>query len=556
MTTRVAACIAGYIVPLVGLVLSVTACATPGDSPTLETVEAPPDLAQLDLAVREQFVPLWRDVESSTSTGDASTSAEAWGALGRWFDVYDYADSAARCYRNALRLDPREPRWPYHLGVLEAVAGEHEAARDHLAAAASLAPDEPAPRARLGDLALERQDLDRAAELYESVLAQDPDHPGALLGEGRLALLRGDAEAALEPLERLVRRQPEASQARYSLSLAWRQLGDDEKADAHLAEVPADNLDQIALDLGSPWDLELARFDRGARTLTRRGIRAFRRGDHGQAARLLGAAVAADPEGVEKRINYALALRRTGHVHDAREQLETALGLAEPRSELEARSHVELGRLLAAIGRPAVAVDHLEAALAIDPDSLTARLELGRLHQVLGRPEAALGHYAAARDGDRPVPDTCFWHAAMLMVLDRHDEARQALEADVERLGDDRPVRLLFARLLSAAPEPPPSDIDRARRLLAAVAEGDTPPDVLYAETAAMVAAASGDFAAAVAWQRAAIDALDDLRRRAAHVARRRLVLYEEAEPCTTPWEAAEAIITLPVSPPAAEDRS
>lgn len=534
------------------------ACARPpATDPELESV-APPDLSQVDNAVREQFDALWRDLESA-ETGAPARRADAWGALGRWFDVYHYADSAGRCYRNAQRLDPDEPRWPYHLGVLAATAGDLDAAHDHLTKAAELAPEETAPRVRLGDLALDRQQLDLAAELYESVLAGHPDSPGALLGVGRLALLRGEARAALEPLERLVELQPDAAAVRYSLGLARRHLGDDEAADAFLATVPADNLDQIPLVLDAPWDRELQRVDQGARMLTRRGVRAFRRGDPGHAAELLGAAVSADPEGPEKRVNYALALRATGRAGAALEQLETALQLAEPGSEQAARVHLELGRLLAAVARPADAEGHLGTVLEIDPESLAAHLELGRLHHRRGRPERALVHYAAARDGDRPVPETCFWHAAVLTILGRHAEARAALEADLQRLGDDRELSLLLARLVSAAPDPASRDVDRARRLLeAADATPDdaSGPDVLYAETAAMVAAADGRFAEAITWQNAAIEVLEGLpRARADHAARRRAALYRNGRRCTTPWEANEALVSLPVSRPTSENR-
>lgn len=530
----------------VAVVLVVISSCARAPTLELEKVEEPPDLEQLDAAVREQLVELWRDLHEA-SRKEAELGA-VWGALGQWFDVYGYATSAARCYRNAHRLDPEEPRWPYYLGRLGEDRGELEAARGDYTKATELAPEELAPRVRLGDLALQRQDLASAEARYREVLEAVPDNPGALLGKGRLALLRGDAAAALEPLESLARMQPEAVQVHYSLGLAWRQLGDEEQAAEHLQRVPEENLDQVSLDLGFSWDRELQRLNRGARSLTRRGIRAFRRGEHARAAVLLGQAVAADPDGPEKRINYALALSELGHWTAAEEQLSEALRRAEDRSELAAKAHLELGRLLAARRRQQAAVPHLEAALTIDPQSLPAHLELGRLRHHQGRLEEALAHYAAVRTTDRPLAGTRFWHAALLILLDRRQQAVAALEEDLGELGDERQLRLLLARLLSAAPEDELRDIACARRFLA---EPTVPSDVLFAETAAMVAAAEGRFAAAVAWQRAAVAALDDQRpRTAAQTARRRLVLYERGEPCRNPWESRETPILVPVVAP------
>jgi len=535
---------------LTAALVVLAACAAPEPAPD-EIVEVgkPPELERLDATVREQFEALWRNLHRRVpGAGEAPDPGAAWGALGQWFDVYGYPDSAGRCYRNARRLKPAEPRWPYYLGLLAEGAGDLDAAEAYFSAAAGLAPDVVAPRIRLGDLALRRQEPDRAEVFYREVLAGHPESPGALLGKGRLALLRGDPAAALEPLETLSALQPEAVEVRYSLGLAWRRLGDEERSADHLRRVPEDNVDQLSLVLDDPWERELRSLDRGARNLTRRGVRAFRRGEHERAAVLLGLAVGADPDGPETRINYALALRETGRWAAAQEQLGEALRQSGEGSEMAAKAHLQLGRLLAARGRPAAAVAHLEAALAIDPRSVVAHLELGRLHHNQGRLEAALAHYAAVRTVDRPLAATRFWHAALLILLDRRQAALESLAEDLRELGDERRLRLLMARLLAAAPEATFRDVARARELLAVQA---APPDVLFAETAAMVAAEDGRFAAAVAWQRAAVDALAGVRpRTAAHTARRRLVLYERGEPCRDPWEARETPILVRVTQP------
>lgn len=515
----------------------------------LAPIEKPADLARLDAAVQRQFAQLWQEYEAAQAGGNMQDKAKAVGKLGQLFDVYGYAESAWRAYGNAALLDPREPRWPYYLGRLKEEAGELEEAEADYGRAAMLsqAGDQTA-RLRLADLALRQQNLDLAGNLYAEISAAEPANPGALLGKGRLALLRGDAAAAIEPLERLLRLQPEAMQVHYSLGLAYRQLGQEKRAAEELAKVPAENLDQIALELGAPWDIELQALDQGARTLTQRGVRAFRRGDNTRAAIFLGRAVEAEPKGPEKRINYALVLFELGYAKAATQQLAMALELAGPGSEMAAKAHLELGRMLAAWGRPAAALPHLEAALAIDPQSMPAHIELGRLLHNQGKLAEALPHYAAVRVGTKPLAASRFWHAALLIQLGRNAEAKKALEEDLAALGDNLQIRLVLARLLATTTDEGLRDVARARALLASQ---PTTPDVFFAETAAMVAAAEGRFPRAIAWQEAAVAALAEVKpRQAVHIARRRLVLYQRGEPCRTPWEGTETPLLKPVQPP------
>lgn len=514
----------------------------------LETVDRPPDFAQLDKAVRDQFDDLWQRLEKAEAGSNPSVSGAAWGAVGQWFDIYGYGDSAERCYRRARSLVPDDPHWPYYLGRLAETAGDFSAAQACFVAAGELAPTEAAPRVRLADILLQLQELDRAEALYDEVLETAPDNPGALFGSARVAQMRGHPEAALDPLLKLVERQPEAVQVRYALAVVWRDLGNDDRAAQELEKVPDDNLDQISLSRDDPWDDELQRLNQGARSFTRRGVRAFRRGDRERAVKLLGQAVIADPSGPEKRINYALALREAGRWGDAAEQLEEALSRSDEGSDFATKAHLEYGRLLAVRGRPVDAAAHLEQALAIDPRSVPAHVELGRLDHRFGRLEAACDHYASARAVDPTNPTIGFWHAALLSILNRRDEAVEAVEEDLRRVGDDRLLDLLLARLLVTDEKPHGGDIDSARQILE---EFGGTPDAMYAETAAMVAAAAGDFGLAQAWQRAVIDVLADARpRTSVQTARRRLVLYERREPCRTPWESREAVMLVAVTAP------
>lgn len=523
-------------------------------SPPLEVVEPPPDLEQLDDTVRRQFTEIWDDVSASfagvpqTRAGQHALSA-AYGRLGLWFDTYRYADSAARCYRNAGALDPTEPRWPYHLGGIAEHEGELDAAVVSYTRASTLDPENAAPRERLGDIALRRQDLDAAETIYRGVLALNPESPASLLGLANVALARGQSARAVAPLEKLLAAQPEASQALYALGTAMRQLGDDAKADALLARVPAENAHQTPVARDAPWDEELAQMNQGARGYTQRGIAAARRGHKHRAAIWFGRAVTADADGPEKRINYALSLARIGWRDAAREEFLAALQFTEPNSELAARAHIELGKLLT-VERPREALAHLETAVAIAPREIAAHVELARLYQYTGRLNDAVEQYARARDDEAAHPEVRFWYAATLALSGETARAIDATAEDLRKLGAAPRIAMLRARLLATDERYSVHSAVEMKQLLAQASLSTT--DVFDAQTHAMVAAAERNFTAAVRWQTAAIAALDasEMRpaRSVASIARRRLVLYQRHEPCHTPWEATELLVPVAVT--------
>ncbi|MBZ0111198.1 MAG: tetratricopeptide repeat protein [Thermoanaerobaculia bacterium] len=520
----------------------------------LEAVTPPSDLTQLDQAVQVQFADLQAALEAVPEAPSVA-SGSAWGALGQWFHAYGYSDSAGSCYRNALLLDSSEPKWSYYAGILEQESGRWETARGYYRAAAELAPTELGPQVRLAELELQLGEADEAETLFRAIVARDPDETLSLLGLARVAMTRQDYFTALTHLQHLVELQPDAAEARYALAVTLRQLQREEEALAELALVPADNLDQVRLAPQGPWDSELVRVDRGSRALTRRGVRAFRARDFGRAVELLGRAVGSDPSGADERINYALALSEVGRLPAAEEQLRLGLEFSQPGSELMGKSHLELGRLAVKQHEAEAARAHFDAALNLDSTSVAAHTELGRLNHRQGRLEDALSHYESVCAGARPFPEVCFWRGALLSVLGRGDEALMALEEDSQRFGDNPRLETLLARLLVTQPSASSRDFARARSLVApAIAGTPGAPDVVVAQTLAMIAAAERDFGRAIAWQGSVVQALGDEHRRDLQIARRRLVLYRQGNPCGSPWERLEGLIEVRVEPP--EDAS
>ncbi len=520
------------------LLMAFLAFAVCDRGPSLEKVAPPGDGEQLDPLVKSQFETYWGALD-----GLASRDGAAWGRLGQWFHAYKYPTSAASCYRNASMLEPREARWRYLLGKLSLEDGDLDAAAAHFEAACARDPRAAAPRVELGDLASDLGDLDAAESHYRWVLDRDPEDPAALFGMARVCIARGEPQAALDLLRTVERLQPEATQVLYNLGMVLTRMGNSELGRQYLDRVPMQNLQHVALRRNDPWMREVLKINQGGKELNRRGVHAFRRGDYAGAAVLTGQAVIANPENLELRINYAVTLKKLGRPLAALEQLEWVLAL-EPENE---RAHLVLGVLYLEEGRLAAAERHLQKALDLDPRSSEANLQYGKLRQFQGRMAEAADQYALVRKLDPAHSGARFWHAALLIALDKVPRARAVLEDDLKMLPDDRMLRFLRIRLCAVAPRNS-GDRSEAENWLS----GDSGArDVFYAETAAMVAAAGGEFERASAWQREAVETLvENGFRKPAGVARRRLVLYQAGKPCGRAWERFETLIETPVSGP------
>lgn len=544
-TPTVASQLVRFLMCWAAVLLIATACAPTEHS--LESVSPPADLPRLDLGVRQQFAQIWSDGTDNLS-GPEPLDRRNWGALGQWFHVYRYHDSAARCYRNAIKTDGTDPRWPYFLGVLTAESSSTDLARTYFDSALALAPDALHVKVRLADLALGEGDLQQAEQRYLEVVTARPSDPGARFGLAQIALQRRDAKGALALLEPLASEQPEASELSYALGTAWRLIGDSTRAAKALAQIPKSNVNQIALRREDPWIAELTRTDQGSRLVTRKGIQAANRGQTARSAVLFGAAIRLDPEGSEERINYALALSQLKRHRDALEQIAEALRLATPGSDVHVRARLEQGRLLAQAGRKEAAETALRGLLVDHPGEQRARVELSRLLHSRGELGLALEQYEALRKSGMASGELAFWHAAALLGLRQLDKAKSQLEADLTQHPDAKDLRLLWIRTLassaSSAPKPAIDGLRWLDRL-------DSPMTVLRAETAAMLHASLGQYDKALAWEQAVVDALKSAGlTKPLQIARRRATLYREHKPAATVWEAAERPLDAVVTPP------
>lgn len=530
---------------LMVVALLIVACSEPAGKQGPVPV-APPGYEQLEPGVRSQFEGLKSDWTRAAMSEERSEHAlgAAWGALGQWHHVYRFQASAIKAYGQAARLDADEPRWPYFLGILLMEEGRLDQAESAFRSSMARADDQPAPSVALAGLLLQTQRIEEAIGLYRQILSADPGHLPSRVALARFALQEADPERVVERLQPIAEDAgPYQRDVDYLLGQAYRRLGRSELARVHLERFQSSSRRPGATVRDNPWMRELGALDISANNLSRLGQAAYRQGRFVEAARHSGRAVRYNPDDPEILTNYASALMALRRFADAREQVERALALDDGLG----RAHMIHGKLLLEFDERRAAEDALARAIRIDPDLKDARRVLGRLLHRRGEIGLAIEQYAELRARSRSLDQARFWHAALLFVDGRTEEALGALEDDLAIHPDHRELALLQARLSMADP-------DRARAIVSGVSTDDGAMSLFELETRAMVAAAQGHFAEAVGLQERAVEAAEGatsrmMRRISGDIARRRLALYREGRPCLAPWESREVLVVEETSP-------
>ena len=518
---------------------------------------------ELDPPVRHQYDRVREAVDrlSKDPSTDRARLGRAFGELGMWYHGYGYPETAAICYRNAELLERGERRWPYYLGLL-LLAGKPAEAAAAFERARALSPEDVPTLLHLGEAALALGRLPEAESHFRAVLTRDAAHPAAAAGLGAIAIARKDDKEAVRLLEPVLARQPEATKVHQWLGLAYRRLGDMKRAEEHLAAVPADPLAQVQVRWLDPLLVDLQRTLDGAKIHRRRAQAAARSGDHDLAIREHRLAVASNPSDMTMKLGLGRALVAAKRGPEAVETITEVVKQAPD----DPRAHLWLGRALLLTKDRAEAETHLRRSLELDANQPEAWTILGSLLASSERLEEALDAYDKALSVKPDIESTRARRDLLLLKLERYDRALRELEADLSLDPDSDAISMLLARLLASSPLAEQRNPQRAfdlalaaRKKTAEQTDADVLGDIIAAsvsvqeaETLAMAYAAKQDFARAVAWQRAALAAIE--RRhpgKAARWAERRLALYEAGKPCRQPLEKSEVLLhRVFVSPP------
>jgi tetratricopeptide (TPR) repeat protein len=514
-----------------------------------------PDLSRVDAGVQAQIRGRYETLKRAL--GERAEAAElgaAFGQYGMVLQAAEFYDAAEPCYLNARKLAPDEIRWPYYLASLYKSRGETDKAEAALKRALEIRPDDLATLIWLGRLHLDQGRPEDAEPLFAKAFAIAPRTVAVLAGLGRVAVAKRDYARAVKYLEDALAIDPEAESLHAPLAIAYRGLGQPDKAQPHLRQwrnrdifVPDPLQQDLDLLLESPLSYEL------------RGIREFEVRDWTSAAAFFrkGIALARDNTPLSRSLHHKLgtALYLSGDLAGAREQFEDVVRHAPPGGvdESSAKAHYSLGVMLASAGEIQPAVQHLEAAVEFQPNYVEAHVALADVLRRNGRGEASLAQYRDAIAINPRQNVARLGYAMALVQLRRYREARDWLDESSQLYAERTDLKIALARLLATSPDEHVRDGARALTMAQQMFDAGEKSTSL-GETMAMALAEQGRFAEAISIQRDVIDAAQKagltatVERMNANLAR-----YERRQPCRTPWIESDLVsIPTDTAPPGA----
>ena len=521
------------------VVFLVAACSPKPEPPksptyTLRKVTLP-DLSHAVASVQQQlrdgYAALQKKLDAPNTPPEELGAA--YGQMGMLLMAAEYRDEAESALLNAQTFNPRDPRWPYYLGHLYKLKGDPTASIAAFNRALELQPNDVPTLVWVGEGDLDQGKPDQAQPPFDKAASLQPRSVAAQYGLGRAALAKQDYAHAVEYLERALSLDPLATVIHYPLAMAYRGLGNQQKAQAHLALRGT-----LALKPQDPMMDRLNALLNSALAYEVSGADALDHGDFKGAADSFrkGIEVAPKEASLHHKLGTALAL-----LDDARgavDQFEQALTL-DPKFT---KAHYSLGVIQADAGLASAAIQHLSAALSAEPGYVEARLQLAHTLRRSGQMEASLPQYAEIVREDARVAEARFGYAAALVRLRRYAEARDYLTESMRVFPGEFAFANALARVLAAAPDDKVRDGRRAASLMQPVVAAQVRArDIL--ETMAMAQAELGQFTEAVTWQKEAIAASEKSGERG--IAGRitdNLRLYESRRPCRTPWRSDEPI--------------
>jgi tetratricopeptide (TPR) repeat protein len=417
-----------------------------------------PDMSKLEPAVSDQLISLQTSLSEAVqnpATSDA-TMSEAYGTMGEIYHAYALNSPARECYRNAAQLSPRDFRWAYLLGRLDQQDDRPDEAIRHYQLAITLRPNYSAAQVNLGNAYLQLNRLAEAEQSFKSALEIEKDDPAAEYGLGQLALTRRNYSEAISHFEKALARAPEANRIHYSLAMAYRGLGDAEKAKAQLTQQGP-----VGVKAADPLFEGLAELIAGERLHLIRGRLALGARRYADAAVEFRQAIAAKPDSLTAHLNLGAALTQTGDLKGAAAEFDEALRL-DPTNTI---AHYNLAVLLATDNKHQQAIVHLESVFSVDPNDLSARFLLAQELMKSNRLDDSLTEFTRIVAADPDNEDALLEQAKLLQRKGQYKQALETLEKGNARNPQKLQTMTMLAYLLAASPQNDLRDGARALKL-------------------------------------------------------------------------------------------
>ncbi len=483
-----------------------------------------PELNALERSVADQIRLFQKSFEQvAAKPGVANKElAEAYGTLGQLYHAYEFTDSAQGCYVNASLLEQQDYRWLHLLGRLHEQVGELESSVSYYEAARQARPDYAPTVTNLGRLYLQLNRVQDARKEFQTALRLDSDCAAAHNGMGEAALAQRRYSEAVRYFQAVLKRASQANRVHYSLAMAYRGMGDLEKARFHLKQRGS-----VGIRSDDPLVDGLQRLLRGERVHMLQGRFAFAAGRFEEAVQAFGKAVEAGPNSLRARVNLGTALGKIGDLGSAAEQFRTVLRV----NSQHPIAHFNLGTIMVRQGNRTQAIKHFQFVLSINPKDLAANRELALSLSRVGRSEEALTYFSKVV-ALAPDDETSLISLSSLLVSENRDrQARDLLDQAHRRFPNRGRTTHALARLLAACPDAGVCDGDRALKLALQVYRSTQ--FVAHGETVAMALAQVGRCQEAAEWQRRMVAAAERANEPAlATRLQQQVVRYERNRPC------------------------
>ncbi|MCC5848761.1 MAG: tetratricopeptide repeat protein [Verrucomicrobia bacterium] len=368
---------------------------------------------------------------------------------------------SARLWRLAAHYGYiRHPRMLMERGWAWVASGNPSLAVPELQEALRRFPGAESIRLQLAHTHFAGQDLEASEAEYVSILESNPESANALLGLARISGMRGDTDEALGYLARLRERGANEAVLRREevavLTIGGRYVEAAQKADAWLRNQP-DN----------------------AQALLTRILIAEATGEEEKIEDLMQRLEGLDHLEARERLMLAQFFLRANKIPLARRQLRTAIERPDTRIqamemllriEVHQRNREEAEKLVSSIlqqnpahayanyilGTLRLAQNQPREAIAAFETSIASQPSAGALNDLAftlydqGRARQALPLIEQAIQLDPNSPHAQGTHAAVLLALDRPDEAADAIERALARAPDHPPFLITLARVYKA----------------------------------------------------------------------------------------------------------
>lgn len=259
----------------------------------------------------------------------------------------------------------------------------------------------------LGHIAAFNQNSDAAQKAYKEALQALPDHAGAHLGLALIAYRSGDAKTAQAEFEAVIKKFPEHLDSLIGLG------------DVHLAAGETEAAIDAYTKAVQTRDDPRARHGLGLAYARQNKIEA--------AVAELQKSISLNPQAFASYAALGNLLAAVGDLGRAEQAFRSALAIQQ-----DTAVQVALASVLTRQGRPAEALQFIQAVLNAGSRDPGVLLEAARALEALGRKEEARGFYEATSNALREVGG----------AMDRTlvESFRKEVEAGLERTATERPV--------------------------------------------------------------------------------------------------------------------